>query len=95
MNEIVTGIGNNSFNPIGDVTRAQLAVMLHRYAGKLVAEPGLGAFRNYRDVPEYAQIAMEWAVENDIIKGRTSLTLVPNGNATRAEVAIIIKRFVE
>lgn len=81
-------------NPTADITREQLVTMLWRFVG----EPGSGAnLSGYTDagqVSSYATNAMRWAVENGVIKGRTSTTLAPKGQATRAEVAQIFQNLL-
>ncbi len=95
---IVAGDGGN-FSPDDDVTREQLVVMLHRYAGEPgVPEEdgeGLDGFADAQDVSPWAADAMGWAVSTGLIEGKPGSLLDPKGTATRAEVATIMKRFVE
>lgn len=92
---IVTGDEAGQFNPEAPVTRAQLAVMLCRYAGASAGKGGeLAAFADGDSVPAWAHEAMSWAVEAGIITGKDGGRLDPEGTATRAEVAAMFQRFV-
>ena len=77
--------------------------MLYRYAksykGYDVTEDGdYSQFPDAGNVQDFAGKAMRWAVENDMIKGKTvngQLVLDPQGSANRAECAAVIQRFLE
>ncbi|MEQ2457540.1 S-layer homology domain-containing protein, partial [Flavonifractor hominis] len=66
----------------------------YRYAGSPATEGSLTGFADASSVSAWAQDAMEWAVENGLISGMGDGTLNPQGEATRAQVAIIVTRFV-
>lgn len=87
------GISDGSA-PDGSVTREQLVTMLYRYAKPEKAEGGLDGFSDKGEVSAWAKEAMEWAVANNIVTGKSGARLDPRGTATRAEVATIIQRFV-
>ena len=77
-----------------------MAVMMYRYAkfkGYDVSESkSIDAYKDAASVSKYATEAMEWAVASKIITGKDNGTkLDPQGNASRAECAIIIQRFME
>ena len=81
--------------PEANVTREQLAVMLYRFAGAEGGEAAaLTSFPDNSTVSSWAQDAMGWAVQNGIITGTGSGTLNPAGNASRAEVAVMLQRFI-
>ncbi len=83
-------------DPDGSITREQLATMLWRYAGSPAAEAGfLSRFADAASVSGYAADAMRWAVSTGLIGGMGDGTLAPRGNATRAQVATILMRFVK
>jgi len=84
---IVTGYDNGLFGPNDPITREQLAVMLWRYAGSPAATNKELHFSDANDVSDYAQNAMYWAVENEVLHGTGSGTLEPKGQASRAEAA--------
>lgn len=80
--------------PEGNLTREQLVTMLYRYAGSpKTADTAMREFSDADSVSSYAAEAMEWAVENSIVNGKNG-ALDPQGQATRAEVAAILQRFV-
>ena len=83
-------------NPMGDISREQLATMLWRNAGK--PAPGTAAdlsrFGDGNTVSEYALPAVRWAVSIGILNGSEG-NLEPNGTATRAQVAAMVQRYGE
>ena len=90
---IVTGIGNGLFDPNGNITREQLAVMLYRYAGGAAAGADLSAYPDASSVSSWAVEAMGWAVSNGILSGNEAGQLSPGGAATRAEVAQMLLNY--
>ena len=91
---------DKGFEPNVNVTREQFATILYRY----VQYKGDGftgawyfplAYEDAAEISDWADEAMHWCVMNRIIIGRTDTTLVPGGNATRAEAAMILMRFCE
>ena len=98
-NGIVNGYGDSLFGPNDPVTREQLAAILYRYAvyGGMTAvtlEENLGRFADTAQLSAYAIQAMNWAVGQGLINGSGS-NLVPKAQATRAQVAAIIHRYLE
>lgn len=77
-----------------NLTREQLALMLWSYAGKPDVRHGLAGYPDTGSVSSWAKQAMAWAVENGLISGVDG-ALAPQGEATRAQVATILMRFVE
>lgn len=101
-NGIVSGIGNNRFDPDGKITREQMATILFRYSNSLGMitsdRAGLGSFPDGGKVSGYAKDALSWAVAEGLITGSASggkVYLEPQGNATRAQVATILMRYIE
>ena len=92
---IVTGYGNDLFGPDDKITREQLAVMLWRYAGSPVATRKEPNFSDADEASDWALEALRWAVENGIINGIGNGLLDPGGLATRAQVAQMLKNFIE
>ena len=96
-NGIVSGYGAR-FGPMDAVTRQDFAVMLYNYAKAagydVSASAELNGFPDAGDMANYALDAMCWAVGAGLIEGMPDGTLNPRGNATRAQVAAIITRFV-
>lgn len=101
-NGIVLGISSTEFAPNANVTREQLVVFMYRYAkfcGVSVESDGsLDSFKDNGSLSAYAADAMAWAVENGIITGIKEADgsyLVPQGNATRAQVAAVFMRYAD
>lgn len=97
-NHIVEGYGDGYFGTQDDITREQMAAILYRYStakGYLVSgnAAGLSAYADADRVSGWAADAMAWANAAGLITGRTEDTLVPDGFATRAEVATILMRY--
>ena len=97
-NGIVTGTDSTSFSPDAKVTREQLAAILYRYAQyrKLDTDTSakLNSFTDADSVSAYASEALGWAVSEGLINGASG-KLMPKGDATRAQVAAILHRFVK
>ena len=95
---IVSGYTNGNFGPEDSITREQLAKILYRYAEykgyDVTASKELTGFSDASKVASYAEKYMKWAVAEELIQGSNG-KLNPKGNATRAEIAAILKRFVE
>lgn len=92
---IVGGYGNGKFGPNDPITREQLAVMLWRYAGSPAATNKELHFNDADEVGSWALDAIRWAVENGILNGFGDGRLGPQGQATRAQVAQMLKNFIE
>ena len=105
QNGVVNGVGNGKFNPGGQVTRAQLATILYRLAGSesgmelMLANVYDRTFTDAERIPAYARAAVYWAVYNEVWCGTDSLdagtTLAPREPATRAQIAVMITRYLE
>lgn len=97
-NEIVNGVGNNKFDPNGKITREQMAAILFRYANKSGIDTSkrgnLNSFPDASRTASWAKDAVQWTVAEGIINGSDG-KLLPKGNATRAQVATILMRFIE
>lgn len=90
---ITKGYADGTFGPDDNITREQLAVFLHRYAGEAESEYEL-AFTDNDAISEYAKKAIAWAVENEMMSGKGENMLDPKGLATRAETAVMLYKFV-
>lgn len=93
---VVSGVEPGRFDPFANVTRQEIAAILHRYAEKMgydvSASASLASFRDGGTVASWGTRAMSWAVGAGILNG-SSGALLPNGDATRAEVAAMLHRF--
>lgn len=96
-NNIAEGY-DGRFGTGDNVTREQVAAILYRYAQykgcDITKAADLSAFTDGSGIGSWAQAGMKWANAEGLITGRTATTLVPGGNATRAELAAILMRFI-
>ena len=92
---IVGGCGNGTFGPNDNITREQLDVMLWRYAGSLAATNKELHFNDVDEISGYALDAIRWAAENDILNGKGGGILDPQGHATRAQTAHMLKNLID
>ena len=99
-NDIVNGTSATTFAPNSPITREQMATMLYRFAqykgmDAVTLQENLTGYPDGDQVSDYAILAMNWAVGQGLIAGMENGTLVPQGSATRAQVATILMRFCE
>lgn len=101
QNAIVAGMTENEFAPDLNITREQIATIIYRYASYKGYDISVGentnilSYADYDEISEYAIEAMQYAVGAGLIKGKTDSTVNPKDNATRAEIAAILNRFIE
>ncbi len=99
LNGIVKGISDEEFAPDQEISREQIAAILERYADfKGIATEEIGDLTQFTDAAQISDWAKEnvaWAVGAELISGKGDGILDPLGNATRAEVAAILHRFIE
>ena len=97
-NGIVNGYGNGLFGPIDNVARQDLATLISRYAGvsgiDFVSGLDYAGFADDGDIQGYAADAVKWCVQNGIVNGKPGNIFDPAGEATRAEFAAILNRFL-
>lgn len=102
-NNIVAGVGNNSFAPNQAVTREQAAVFLYRFAAyqgrKTSQKADLSVFPDSGKVHSYAKDALQWAVFEGLISGRTTkeniVILAPLDEVSRAQFAKILEQYMK
>ena len=92
-NNVVNGTSTTTFGPKGKITREQIASILWRLAGKPVNSASLRSYTDYASVSDYAYDAMSWAVGSGYVKG-SGAKLSPRNNATRAEIAVMLHRYL-
>lgn len=87
---ITQGATADLYIPQGNVTRAEMAVFLHRAAGT----PAPSQPHTFSDVPvtSFANTAVSWLVGEGITSGVTATLYKPQGNVTRAEMAVFLHR---
>lgn len=98
-NNIVNGTANGNFAPDQGITREQMAVIIRNYAKimdiKLTQAYGEDAFADSAKISTYAKDAVKQMQMAGVISGKNSNLFDPQGKATRAEVAALLRRFVE
>ena len=97
---IVSGVNQTHFMPNQNITREQLVVMLYNYVRILNpniknSKVDLSQFKDVTHISNWSKDAMKWAVNVGILKGNTNNQLQPKANATRAEVAVMMRRFID
>ncbi|MBE6606258.1 MAG: hypothetical protein E7635_04405 [Ruminococcaceae bacterium] len=101
QNGIVNGVSETEFAPDANITREQIAAIMYRYAQYKGYDVSVGentnilSYDDVEDVSEYAVASMQYVVGSGLIKGKTETTLNPKDNATRAEIATVLQRFIE
>ena len=101
QNGIIKGYSNTEFAPDQNITREQIAAIMHRYAQYKGYDVSVGentnilSYADYDSISEYAIPSVQYAVGSGLMKGKTDATINPQDNATRAETAAILHRFIE
>ena len=97
-NGIFNGYGDGTFQPDTPVTREQLAAIFHRYAAFTGSDSNTrGDLAPYADgdsVSDWAVDSIRWAIGTGLLRGKGENRLDPTGEATRAEIAAILHRFI-
>ena len=101
QNGIINGYSETEFAPGQNITREQIATIIHRYmiykGYDTTVNEGASStdYTDYADVSGYAKDAVSYAISSGLLNGKTETTLNPLDNATRAEIATILQRFIE
>lgn len=99
QNGFTTGTGNGCFSPNAPITRETLAQFLYNYSMKkgydVSAPSRLDDFSDASSVSDWAKNAVNWAVARGLISGTTASTVSPKMTASRAQVALIIAKYVK
>lgn len=96
---IVNGVNSTTFAPDSSITREQIASIMYRYAKYKGYDVSVGentnilSYDDFDKIASYAIPAIQYVVGSGIINGKTPSTVNPKDNATRAELAAILKRF--
>lgn len=102
-NKIVSGVGDNKFEPNRVITRQEAITMFHRYCtgGNTTGSDYTAALKVYKDsnsIADYAVNAFGWAVSTGLVEGSVTdsgVILNPTGNLNRAQAAVLLQRCVE
>ena len=93
---LVSGYGNGQFKPEAPITREQMVAILYKYAEMkgydLTAKADLSKYPDQAKISKWAVTAVKWGVDHGIISG-TDKGIEPQGNATRAQIAVILRAF--
>ncbi len=93
---VVSGYSNGTFGPDNQLTREQMVTILYNVADKPATNTSaISQYSDYYQVASYAADGFAWAVSNKVVSGTSSTTLSPRGTATRAQVAVILVRYLE
>jgi len=96
---VTAGTGENTFSPDLPVTREQLAVFFFAYSRSksydVTASSDLDKYTDAGEISSWAVGAIKWAVAKGLISGTSETTLSPKGVATRAQIALIVMKYVE
>lgn len=102
---VVYGVGGGRFDPLGHVSREQLAAILHRMAKSPAGMEGMftglydGQYTDSANVSDWAKGSLYWTIYNEIYCGEESLTvgktLSPKSDADRAQIAVMMVRYLE
>ena len=99
--EYVTGVGGGKFNPNGSITRQQAMAILFRYSG---GQSGMetmftadydAKFTDHDQIAAWAKPAVYWAIYKSVLTGATASTVAPNATASRAQIAVILLRYMD
>jgi len=88
---LMNGVGNNRFNPNGVLTRATLAVVLHRAEGS----PAVSNAPRFRDITagQWCANGVGWAAKEGLIQGYGDGLFGTNNPVTRVQLDVIIRRY--
>lgn len=93
---IISGYSNGKFGPYDNLTREQMVTILYNTAGRpATGTSALDRFSDKDQVADYAVNAFSWAISNSVVSGTSNTTLSPQGTATRAQMAVILTRYIE
>ena len=92
---VAAGYGNGLFGPDDPITREQFAAILYRYAGSPAIPNRILDFTDADQISPYAQDTLRWAVDQGIISGKGGGILDPQGQATRAQTAAMLMRYLQ
>lgn len=100
QNGIVNGVDETHFAPQDNVTRAQTAAILYRYLQRqyqlgmnTTSVDMVKTFTDWADCPEWSIEAFAFCIDSGILIGNDG-QLLPNDPITKAEMSVILQRFI-
>lgn len=99
-NNIINGSGENKFSPDIEITREQMSEIIFRFA-KFLDKAAVGdcminiKYSDKSEISDWAMDSVAYCQQTSIITGRENNEFAPNDTATRAEVAVVIERFIK
>lgn len=97
-NGVAGGFGDGTFRPDEGLTREQMAVVLRNFAYQMGWDiSASGDLSRFTDIPEdsWARDALAWAFAVGLLTGTSDTTMAPTGEASRAQIAVIMMRFCQ
>lgn len=97
-NGVAGGFGDGTFRPDEGLTREQMAVVLRNFAYQMGWDiSASGDLSRFTDIPEdsWARDALAWAFAEGLLTGTSDTTMAPTGEASRAQIAVIMMRFCQ
>lgn len=98
-NGVVNGFEDGTFRPDESMTREQMAAILQNFASQMGLDVSAsGDLSNFTDIPEgehWSRDALAWAYAEGLLAGTSDSTMDPAGQASRAQIAVIMTRFCE
>lgn len=97
-NGVAGGFGDGTFRPDEGLTREQMAVVLRNFAWSMGWDiSASGDLSRFTDISEdsWARDALAWAFAEGLLTGTSGTTMEPAGQASRAQIAVIMMRFCE
>lgn len=95
---LVTGYDEKTFGIADSITREQMAALLQRYAAwkgeDIASDQSLDSFADRDSISAWAADAVKWCVERGLIRGLTDTIFGPQGTASRAQVAVLLDRYL-
>ena len=95
---IVNGYSDTQFGPNDPITREQMAAILYNYAEykgyDVSARADISSYDDAANVSDWAIESVQWANAMGLVNGMTDTTIEPQGNATRAQIAAILSRYL-
>lgn len=100
---IITGNTDGTFRPNDNITREQMAIMMIRameYTNHPIILSGTSAsavaiFKDKSKIQSQSAEFVAKAVQSGIIKGMSANVFQPQGNATRAQAAVMLQRMLK